>query len=445
MQIFPDTAEAFYALRDDRTNRCTADVEDGRAYQRKHVAVFLDPARAITTVGSVLLKTTTALLARWCRKVTIVAELAAPIGRALDAMRDADPFGQFSTSTTIPADADFVLRLGGSGAGDDVRIDGSNWIAQVGRGDHAFEQLPDGAHPLGAVAAACFGVAEVFRRAVGFPPFRESRSFDLLRLAWQDSSSSDEDPARDLGSILLVGGGAVGSCTAYTVNVCDFVGRFMVIDYDDTKIENFNRSPLCAKSTHNVPKAEAIASSLRAGGSTANAFVGDWNAFVKSGAVAAQRGATVWIPVANERNVRFSIQRNFPPVAVQASTGANWSVNYGRHDPEIDDCVLCRFPVDGASDSGLACATSAIPTTEGDHVDAALPFASLLTGVLVVAELARRTLLQHELQTPNFVLFDFFPPGFSLVTQNRSPLASCDCRNHLGTSRAVNRRLARRG
>jgi len=437
MQAFPETAAAFYALRDDRTDRCVETFADGRAYQRKHIAVVIDPVRATTIAGRVLLFAVTALLARWCRIVTLVAAPSESIDRALAAMHDADPFGQFSKARSIPVDADFVLHIGGRGDADAIAIDGSGWIARVAPANAAQTPLKDAPHPLGALAAACLGVAELFRRSVGFEPLVQVRMLDLLNLGWTDTPGDAPDPTRDIGNVLLIGAGAVGSGVAYAVALCDLIGRFTVIDYDRIKIENFNRSPLCARSTHNMLKADAVVDALVASGSLAVPFHGSWDDFVRSGQLGAHRAA-VWVPVANEGGVRSAVQRNFPPVAVHGSTSVNWSVNYGRHVPDIDDCFLCRFPTQAASESALACATSALPTSEGVTVDAALPFASVFASVFVAAELARRTLPSYGAAQPNFAKVDFYPAGFSIETQRRAPLSSCDCRTQLALSQLVN-------
>ncbi len=125
MQAFPATAEEFYALRDDRTNRCVAD----RAYQQSHVAIVFDDARLLTASGRMMLDVSTALLARWCRKVTIVGGPSGDVDLVIAGMRDADPFGSFRRADRIPSDASLVLRIGGVGNPSDVRIDAAGWTA----------------------------------------------------------------------------------------------------------------------------------------------------------------------------------------------------------------------------------------------------------------------------------------------------------------------------
>jgi len=432
MQAFPATAEEFYALRDDRTNRCV----EGRGYQQSHVALVLDDAWSLTASGLVMLEVTAALLARWCRQVTIVGRPSANVDLAIASMRDADPFGVFHRSNRTPQDTSLVLRIGGVGEPTDVRIDAAGWTAAFGRGDEHPRVGVETTHTLGAVAAACFGVAEVFRRAVGFAPFDGTRIFDLFTLAFTDVPSRGPEPGRHLGDVLLIGAGAVGSAMAYVVARAGFKGRFLVIDFDRVKVENFNRSPVFAVSTHNELKADAVAACLQASGSEAESFPGDWEAFVKAGRIDDYRSFT-WVPVANERGVRRSVQSNLPPRSVHASTSTNWGVNFGRHLLPSDGCLLCRFPTEPLTEAVLACSTGEVPSA-GQKVDAALPFVSLFAGLTIVAELARESTTDHDDSTPNFLLFDFVPPGFGVHASTRPPLLSCSCLRDRAVWAAIN-------
>lgn len=430
MQTFPETAEAFYALRDDRTNRCV----ESASYADAHVALVIDPTRAVTPSGKAMAAASSALLAMWCRRVTIVGEEVKPL---LEAMRDADPFGDFRAAAEVPSDAGVVLRVGGLGQHSEVRIDAAGWTAAIGSGDRTVDIGPDHAHPIGAVAAACFGVAEVFRRAVGLPPTDLLRLFDCYRLAWSETPASAPAPTTDVGEILLIGAGAVGSCAAYVHLLCGFAGRFDVVDFDWIKAENFNRSPLFTRRTHNARKAKAVADALTAGGSPSEAFVGDWDAFVRAGQLGNFRGAT-WVPVANEFGVRRSVQRNHPPRSVHASTSPNWGVNFARHARREDGCILCRIPVEVVDAAALGCSTAQVKTATGAQVDAALPFVSLFAGVCIAAELARRVTPGYVEETPNYLLMDFFPPGFGVQAVQRLPLPECSCTGEWELSRAIN-------
>src|SRR6266516_4320496 len=117
MSSFPTSADEFYALRDDRTNRCVATYD----YQRISCAVIVSPGVASTVCGQTMLLASANLLSRWCRQVTIAlpATEAHPLLRmgrgdlgelVLAQMRDADPFGDFQT-TGAAADVACEIEL----------------------------------------------------------------------------------------------------------------------------------------------------------------------------------------------------------------------------------------------------------------------------------------------------------------------------------------------
>src|SRR6266851_7120344 len=124
MSSFPVAAEEFYALRDDRTNRCSG----GRHYQNADCVVYVSPVVASTPAGQVMLLVAANLLSRWCRKVTIMltptkAHAAIGFGTCdlgkliIDQMRDADPFGDFRIKESSATSEQIVLCVG-DGAAD---------------------------------------------------------------------------------------------------------------------------------------------------------------------------------------------------------------------------------------------------------------------------------------------------------------------------------------
>jgi hypothetical protein len=76
----------------------------------------------------------------------------------------------------------------------------------------------DSYNRLGAVAAACLGVAQLFKIALGMPADLWLREgiFDLSRLEWLTEPRPLPWPtSADIGRALMVGAGSVGSAAAY--------------------------------------------------------------------------------------------------------------------------------------------------------------------------------------------------------------------------------------
>src|SRR5207253_2878618 len=112
----------------------------------------------------------------------------------------------------------------------------------------------------------------------------------------------------------------------------------------------------------------------------------DWNEFTST-RPRSEWLYDYWLPLANERNVRWQIANAFPPLLIHASTGSSWAVNFGRHIPMQGECLADRFPQQ-ADRAVFQCATGEVKTKTGT-VDAALPFLSCFAGLLVATDIAR--------------------------------------------------------
>ncbi len=438
MSDFAATADEFYALRDDRTNRCIAT----RDYQRTRCAVYLAPEQAATSAGQTMLLVVANLLSRWCRRVAIAlpptvvhpSVAAGDIGElVLSQMRDADPFGDFRiVGVESVAASDVTLCLGGpaprAAHGKAIFITASGWLAGLSERSALLLPQNQAENPLGAVAAACLGVAQVFKIAIGMPPalwFREG-VFDLSRFEWSDEPRPLSWPTSvDVGKVLMVGAGSVGSAAAYCARIAGLRGSVDILDRDRVKVENFNRSPIFGRATFGLTKADAVAAFLAGSGLSATAVPEWWGEFVQ------RRGRLsfdydIWLPLANEFGVRHAMQHSVPPLMIHASTTSNWGVNHGHHVPGRDDCLADRFPVEVLAEQ-LTCATGQVEIANAS-VDAALPFASMFAGLLIAADLVRAQLPDYP-QVPNFALFDWYGPLDVIQAWDRAPRLGCVCRD----------------
>lgn len=435
---FPTSAEEFYALRDDRTNRYT----ENRTYQKAQCAISADASALRDATGQIMLLVACNLLSRWCRHIDILvptSELSARSFRGgllgdeiLKQMRDADPFGSFSWSDRRIVTAPLQLHVGANPA-QGVKatvINASGWVATIG--DHGT-RLPTSKalNIVGAVGAACLGVAQVFKLAIGVSAERIIRpgAFDLLRLERIHLNATQGTGPRvtntGLGRILLIGAGSVGSALAYCLQLAAPKCETAIIDKDLVLVENFNRSPLFGKSNFRINKAEALREMLLDASIPSAAYPMSWNEFIRSHG---RRPCEfdVWLPLANEENVRASIQCNIPPLMVYAVTNSNWGTSHGRWIPGRDECLVDRFHQPTTEDQ-LQCSTGQVVTAQG-ATDAALPFLSMFAGLMVFAELLRLQLPGYP-HVPNYALFDFFGALDTIQKMDSRPRSRCDCRS----------------
>jgi len=450
MRPFPASADEFYALRDDRTNRCVGSGE----YQKARCALVISEDAVASFAGQVMLRVAANLLSRWCRRVTVVlpstdTESAVGLGVGnlgevvLAQMRDADPFGNFNLSDQLPMDAPLKLCIGhGPSEVSDpasVCINASGWLASISIGRAIPLEPSEVRNPLGAIAAACLGIAQLFKIAVQMPRASYLRAgiFDVFSLAWLSTVPQGRrwPESLDIGRILMVGAGSVGSSAVYSMHLAGLAGSLTIVDNDDTKIENFNRSPIFGQKTLGEPKSAATAAFLSSSTLSPTPVVLWWDEFLKQHGRAAV-DFDVWLPLANDFDVRRSMQHNVPPLLIHASTTANWGVNHARHIPGRDDCLVDRFPTVVTADQ-LACGVGKISAAEVT-VDAALPFISFFAGMLVAADLVRAQLPDYP-QTPNFALIDWYGNLEGIQSWDRKPRPGCVCGDQAALHEYYNR------
>jgi hypothetical protein len=347
-------------------------------------------------------------------------------------MRDADPFGAFEAVTVRPPSGDAWLMVGYQDCGDAsppdaVFINAAGWLASISTKPVSMPTAPD-ENVMGAMAAAALGGAQLFKLALGFPRENHVKSglFDLYRCAWTETHNVGPWPiALELGNLLMVGAGSIGSSAAYCMGLARICCNLFVLDKDEVKVENFNRSPIFGRRTFGVAKATAIEQFLA--DSTINCTSEPlwWDEFL----LRRPRSSfdfDIWLPLANEFGVRRSMQHHVPPLMIHASTTANWGVNHARHIPGRDDCLADRFPQQ-LSSNALTCSEGPVQIEEVS-VDAALPFASFFGGLLITADLVRTQLPGYP-QTPNFGLFDWYGSLDTIQAWDRKARPGCICRD----------------
>jgi hypothetical protein len=186
---------------------------------------------------------------------------------------------------------------------------------------------------------------------------------------------------------------------------------------DFVKVENLDRSPIfTARDAQNrLSKVEATELYLQAVG--VERVAKEREPLDQSQIWFAREAGTpdLVISAANERNVRYIIEKSAPPLQIYGTTGANWEASVIRHIPLVDACSCCLFPPE-ISQAAPVCATETfVQPATGDSVDAALPFLSFAAGLMAAAEILkaglsgypftsnRTTLYTHPGGSPRFI------------------------------------------
>jgi len=424
----------FHRLRDRRTVEYTehlgvADVSGAPV----HVAI--DAVAAAGAAGQLALLGLANQLARVHRRITFaVPDPGVPLvvrtpfggaalGDALLATATAiDPCGTFRLGTRPEG---HVISIGlGAHVGEEF-----DWYLGADRAIAYLSRMPVGFTPSaatlrGAALASCLGAAAVFRTQLGLAVVPRTLS------AWNYAEGARAAPGPDtlepldVGRVLVVGAGAVGAGLAYWLHAFGVAGDWTVVDKDAVELHNTNRGLVFSAAHADWPhlrpdeaarKAQVVATVIPG----ARAFVG-W--YDDCGAV--KEKYDVILGLANDRNVRHLIAARNATVTLHATTGANWLSQLHRHIAGRDDCIWCR--AGEVQTPLLGCSSGKVEQPDGTSSDAALPFLSAASGLMLATALQR---LQHgelEVGARNDWRWDFDSP-FRMASSG-ARLCRDDCR-----------------
>lgn len=361
------------------------------------VHVAIGPETAATASGQLALLALANQVVRTTRRVTFaIPDPATPVlvstpfegstlGAALlSTVTQIDPCGEFALADRPPG---CCLCIG---LGDDVRspcewfVGADHAIAYLRQRPTAFTDRP--ATLRGAALASCLGAAAVLRTQLGqkVSPRRLS--------AWNygEGEAAEPGPATlarlDVGRALVVGAGAVGASLGYWLKAFGMRGDgWAMVDGDEVMLHNINRGMLFTAAhaawRDGTPamKAELLAHAIQ--GST------PYSRWYHDCPELSQQRFDVVLALANDYGARQSLTQRHSPLAFQATTGDNWLSQLHRHILGKDGCIWCRTgevrqPVFGCSSGQMIAA-------DGSRNDAALPFLSAASGLMLATALER--------------------------------------------------------
>jgi hypothetical protein len=390
--------ERFYRERDLRTRECG--VLEG--FDRP-VRVVVGTDAATSPAGQAMVLALVNMLARLHRHLQLdipSAELLVPswipatrldegalaLARAIDPYICLDHSGSSAYAIGLGANAPLGLPWYAGAEGQ---------IAIIDR--HPVALQPGDSLSLGAALSACLAAAAVLRQVLN----HHQRPVRLSAWNYREGDDAEHGPVLpgpvDVGNVLLVGSGGVGSCLAYWLREFGTGGAWHVLDGDDAILHNTNRClgllPCDAGWPAGTPLNKAAAAAKLFGAFSHNSWYDqfDHDRFRPD----------LILPLANEHDVRHAVACRGEPIILHATTSRTWEAQLHRHLPGSDDCITCRMP-DSKSRVQLACATVALESAGATSTDAALPFLSATAGLLLLGGLYRLQLGELANGTHNF-------------------------------------------
>lgn len=223
-------------------------------------------------------------------------------------------------------------------------INSHGWLARVSSGATSLPSICTQANPIAALAAACLGVGEVFKRLLRLRPER-GPLFDAQVLSLYSYDAGD-DPGPPLPNTVLVdvgivGVGAIGNAIVYVLSRMPVHGRAWIVDAQRFEPENLGTCILLGPNDIGKPKAEVAAETLR-GRLDVTAVVGSIQD------VLAPDGQDVRVtPVIlcglDNAEARHAVQDLWPDLIIDGAMG-DLACQVSRHPwgPDIA-CLRCLF------------------------------------------------------------------------------------------------------
>ena len=236
---------------------------------------------------------------------------------------------------------------------------------------------------LGPCLGACIASWSLFQQVSGgtIKPQRIS--------AWnlRDEEDAIAGPSSlgplDVGRVLMLGAGGVGSCLAFWLSLVGVKGSWLVVDGDSAKLHNANRSLGITAVDAGWPTGKGEEKARLAAELLGVQHRTCWHDALSED----DYKVDLVLPLANERGVRTRVAMLGMPILLHATTSRNFEAQLHRHIPERDDCIICRLPKKD-DPSAFKCAEVTIKGEEGSS-DASLAFLSGAAGVMLASALYR--------------------------------------------------------
>lgn len=229
----------------------------------------------------------------------------------------------------------------------------SAWECSLLAGAPAGRVVPSHT-PFGGLAAACFGVAEVFKAVLVRSADEEERprlqrrlvrsvSYSTWTAAWTDFLSDEDvawsaDLSLNLSQLVQVGAGAVGNATALAFAAWSaFSGVPRLLDTKVVDTLNLNRCMLFRERHVGLPKVTVVAQETERAEFS-------WRATEQLFDARREEASWLILSTVDNNEVRHQMQEALPAWLVQGSTNGT-QVAVSVHSA-VDDrsCLVCRHP-----------------------------------------------------------------------------------------------------
>ena len=314
-----------------------------------------------------------------------------------------DPYGSFDVVGSSLKPSEVSIGVGAHGRPD------LRWYLGYDRSNAELAKSPRSlgndltADLRGAGLAAILGATAVIKTALHI------ETVPTIVSAWNFAGGDNADrgpsdlPNINVGRGLMVGGGAVAAGAVYWLMQWGNAGSWTIVDGDSVELHNTNRCLLFFPTDAGWMGQERRSKVACLKQHLSN--VTPIHAWYDEAPLREQQFDTVLV-LANERNVRTLVAHRNDPVQFQSTTGRTWLSQLHRHIIGRDDCVRCRMS--DIREPRFACSeVETVTDAQPDRADAALPFLSTASGLMLVSALQHLQLGEFGEDSVNTWRWDF--------------------------------------
>jgi len=236
----------------------------------------------------------------------------------------------------------------------------------------------------------------------------------------------------EVGTLHQIGCGAVGSSLDLLFSFLNIKGNIHLIDYDSVSVPNTASSMVftAKDGLEEIDKVDSCYSFLeKVDGLIPYPHKCDYGTFIKKHDLLNDYPDIV-LCLANEKNIWSTIQHNYPPLVLHATTSPNWGVNLVRHIPFQDWCIVCRFGIDEYETIPVCSQAKVDSGGEKEEILGILPFLSTAGAILILSEILRSRIDGYCLTKDNFVQFSFKDTNVGFIKLKLSRNENCTVCNN---------------
>lgn len=324
--------------------------EDCHRFLTKRVLLTGEVEMLATANGTHCFLDSIRLLIRICPNVVInVPTGCDALFQAARAITDQIGFGSAVEYRDVVEDLDAfdaILSVGTAVRTDLpwTTINSNGWLARVSSGHIDLPSDSGNDNPIGALAAACLGIGEVFKRLIALRPERgellNGVSFSLRTYRADATEPGPELPDTLILDLLMVGAGAIGNGLAHLLSRLRCRGKIHIVDSQDYGEENLGTCILIGQDQVGHAKAHVVERFLARPDLDVRGFAMPFDQYAEAHSAIPR----LVINGLDNISARHDVQRLvWPDVIVDGAIG-DFTCQVSRH-PWPDDvaCLLCLF------------------------------------------------------------------------------------------------------